>query len=83
MKIDMKTHAFLANVINPPPFSRLLEYVYHISHYEEDPDDGLYWEEARQTFRYLDPVVDKQSKNPRYWSEATLDTWLERLCYDL
>jgi hypothetical protein len=78
MKIDIKTHAFLEE----PSFDTYddtgLDYAAVST--LEDGNDGLYYDKERQTFRYQDPVLDRESKNPRYWSEATLETWIERLC---
>ena len=81
MKIDIKTRALLTDPEFLPIYNSEGLDGTAIMMLEEDLMDGLYLDNERNTFRYLDPVLDKESKNPRYWSEATLETWLERLCW--
>ena len=77
MKLDLKTHALLDNV----SFTTCLSEGTGVIP-EEDPNDGLYMDRKRGTFRYQNPVLDKRNRNPRYWSRATLSVWMNRLCYD-
>ena len=79
MKVDLKTRAFLEDLDTLPYDDKGLDRT-KILRIEEDPNDGLYLDEDRQTFRYHNTVLDRKNKNPRYWSEATLETWIERLC---